>query len=165
MRESGFVFKRKHYYLLAGGVGLVWGLLIGIDQRHCFHPSQPPFLQCIAEDPTDVVLPTVVVTVYVLVFAGVMDLLYRGFRHFERLTLAMMLLGGGLTTWWTLAVGEICTTDAPDVVSCVGFSDWPGLLVPIFVGVLIFGLLGNVLARVLKRRSTHSKSVRVSGRP
>ena len=148
MGVSTQVFGRKHFYLLAGGVGLVWGLLIGIGQRRCPHPAQPPFLRCIAEDPAEVIVPTVLVTVYLLALAGVLDLVYRALRHLERFDLVMMLAGGVLVGLWARAVKSVCRTDALDSVNCLEFSDWPGILGPILAGVLVFGLVGRLVARI-----------------
>jgi hypothetical protein len=143
-----FRLKRKHFYFGVLAIGIVWGLLVGIDGRNCDHPSQPPFLECLAEAPEDLWFPTLVITSYLLLLAGFLDLLHRAVRRTEWLVLASVALGAGLGAWWSSAVGEICTDDPPDVTSCYGFSGRPGALVPIVLAGLISGLVGLIVTRI-----------------
>lgn len=55
-------------------MGFLVGAVIGISGRNCSHPAQPPFLECITEDPQDPFIPAVALALLAVVIVAAVDL-------------------------------------------------------------------------------------------
>ena len=76
--------KRLAAYILAGMLGFVVGATVGISGHNCSHPDQPPFWQCVTEDPQDTFVPAVALSLLALSVVAAIDLGRRGSSNAQR---------------------------------------------------------------------------------
>lgn len=73
--------NRSIVYPVAGASGFLIGALIGVDGRNCSHPEQPPFLQCVTEDPPDILLPAIALALLAMAVVAAVDLALTSSRR------------------------------------------------------------------------------------